>query len=64
MIIGVLKEAQEGENRVAATPQTVKDLIKGGFEVHVQAILVHLLLFQMKNIKILELRSFKMLLVF
>tara|TARA_B100000073_G_scaffold146873_1_gene120906 strand:- start:2387 stop:3523 length:1137 start_codon:yes stop_codon:yes gene_type:complete len=37
MIIGVLKEAQEGENRVAATPQTVKDLIKGGFEVHVQS---------------------------
>ena len=37
MIIGVLKESQEGENRVAATPQTVKDLIKGGFEVHVQS---------------------------
>ena len=37
MIIGVLKEAQEGENRVAATPQTVKDFIKGGFEVHVQS---------------------------
>ena len=37
MIIGVLKEAQEGENRVAATPQTVKDLIKGGLEVHVQS---------------------------
>ncbi len=36
MIVGVLKEVQEGENRVAATPQTVKDLIKCGLEVHVE----------------------------
>ena len=35
MIIGVLKESQEGKI-VNATP-TVKDLIKGGFEVHVQS---------------------------
>ena len=36
MIVGVLKEVQEGENRVAATPQTVKDLIKCDLEVHVE----------------------------
>ena len=28
MIVGVLKEVLDGENRVAVTPQTVKDLLK------------------------------------
>ena len=33
MIIGVLKEAREGETRVAATPTTVVQLVKLGYEV-------------------------------
>tara|TARA_B100001250_G_scaffold28424_1_gene23301 strand:- start:666 stop:1802 length:1137 start_codon:yes stop_codon:yes gene_type:complete len=37
MIVGILKEILEGEKRVAATPQTVKDLMKCDLEVHVQA---------------------------
>ena len=37
MIVGVLKEVSDGENRVAVTPQTVKDLLKSGLEVHIQA---------------------------
>ena len=37
MIVGVLKEVLDGENRVAVTPQTVKDLLKVGLEVHIQA---------------------------
>ncbi len=37
MIVGVLKEVLDGENRVAITPQTVKDLLKAGLEVHIQA---------------------------
>ena len=37
MIVGVLKEVQKGENRVAATPQTVKDLIKCGLEVYIES---------------------------
>ncbi|HXV28367.1 MAG TPA: NAD(P)(+) transhydrogenase (Re/Si-specific) subunit alpha, partial [bacterium] len=36
MKIAVLKETQEGERRVAATPETVKKLIESGFEVLVQ----------------------------
>ena len=37
MIIGVLNEAQPGETRVSATPNTVAQLIKLGYEVVVQA---------------------------
>ena len=37
MIVGIPKENLEGEKRVAATPQTVKDLMKCDLEVHVQA---------------------------
>ncbi|MGN6161162.1 MAG: Re/Si-specific NAD(P)(+) transhydrogenase subunit alpha [Marmoricola sp.] len=37
MIIGVLKEARAGETRVAATPATVEQLIKLGYEVVVDA---------------------------
>jgi len=37
MIVGIPKEILEGEKRVAATPQTVKDLMKFDLEVHVQA---------------------------
>ena len=37
MIVGVLKEVLDGENRVAITPQTVKDLLKSGLEVHIQS---------------------------
>ena len=37
MIVGIPKEILEGEKRVAATPQTVKDLMKCDLEVHVQA---------------------------
>ncbi len=36
MIIGVLNEAQPGETRVSATPNTVAQLIKLGYEVIVQ----------------------------
>ena len=36
MIVGVLKEVVVGENRVAVTPQTVKDLIKVGLEIHIE----------------------------
>ncbi len=37
MTVGIPKEILEGEKRVAATPQTVKDLMKCDLEVHVQA---------------------------
>lgn len=37
MIIGVPKEASKGEQRVAATPQSVAKLIKLGYEVVVQS---------------------------
>jgi NAD(P) transhydrogenase subunit alpha len=37
MVIGVLKEAQAGETRVAATPATVEQLLKLGYEVVVDA---------------------------
>ncbi len=37
MIVGVLKEIIDGENRVAMTPQTVKDLLKSNLEVHIQS---------------------------
>src|SRR3546814_7416559 len=36
MIIGVLREAQTGETRVAATPATVVQLLKLGYEVVVE----------------------------
>ena len=37
MKIGIPAETQTGERRVAATPATVKKLIKMGFEVSIQA---------------------------
>src|ERR1700744_3260349 len=37
MRIGVLKEAQTGETRVAATPNTVGQLLKLGYEVLVES---------------------------
>ncbi len=37
MLIGIPKEAHEGETRVAATPQTVGQLIKLGYDVVVEA---------------------------
>jgi NAD(P) transhydrogenase subunit alpha len=37
MIIGVLKESQAGETRVSATPNTVAQLIKLGYEVIVES---------------------------
>ncbi|WP_354701795.1 NAD(P) transhydrogenase subunit alpha [Paraconexibacter sp. AEG42_29] len=37
MVIGVLKEAGAGETRVAATPATVQQLLKLGYDVVVQA---------------------------
>ncbi|HET7689208.1 MAG TPA: Re/Si-specific NAD(P)(+) transhydrogenase subunit alpha [Nocardioidaceae bacterium] len=37
MIIGVLKEARAGETRVAATPATVVQLVKLGYDVVVEA---------------------------
>jgi NAD(P) transhydrogenase subunit alpha len=37
MIIGVLKEAQPGETRVSATPNTVGQLVKLGYEVIVES---------------------------
>ena len=37
MIVAVLKETTSGENRVAATPKTVKELIKNGLTVRVQS---------------------------
>jgi NAD(P) transhydrogenase subunit alpha len=37
MVIGVLKESQAGETRVSATPNTVAQLIKLGYEVIVEA---------------------------
>ena len=36
MVIGVLREAQAGETRVAATPATVQQLLKLGYEVIVE----------------------------
>ena len=37
MIISILKEVTEHENRVAATPQSVKDLIKNGVYVNIES---------------------------
>ncbi|MBT7495764.1 MAG: NAD(P)(+) transhydrogenase (Re/Si-specific) subunit alpha, partial [Candidatus Marinimicrobia bacterium] len=37
MIAAVLKEIMGDENRVAATPQTVKELVKSGLTVRVQS---------------------------
>ncbi|MGH3506680.1 MAG: Re/Si-specific NAD(P)(+) transhydrogenase subunit alpha [Nocardioidaceae bacterium] len=37
MIIGVLKEARNGERRVSGTPETVRQLIKIGYDVVVDA---------------------------
>ena len=37
MIVAVLKETTSGENRVAATPKTVKEFIKSGLTVRVQS---------------------------
>ena len=37
MIAAVLKEVTSDESRVAATPQTVKDLIKSGLTVRVES---------------------------
>ena len=36
MIIGVLKETQKGDNRVAITPKIAQQLIEKGFEVRVE----------------------------
>ena len=36
MIIGVLKEARPGETRVSATPATVVQLLKLGYDVVVE----------------------------
>jgi H+-translocating NAD(P) transhydrogenase subunit alpha len=36
MIVGVLKEPISGEKRVAATPESVKQLIASGLKVTVQ----------------------------
>ena len=36
MIVGVLKEPISGENRVAATPESVKQLVGEGLSVTVQ----------------------------
>lgn len=36
MIIGVPKELKSRENRVALTPDTVKELIKKGFTIHIE----------------------------
>ena len=45
MIVGALKEVVDGEKRVVVTPQTVKDLLKTGLEVHVQSGAGHLSFF-------------------
>jgi NAD(P) transhydrogenase subunit alpha len=37
VIIGVIKEARPGETRVAATPATIEQLLKLGYEVVVEA---------------------------
>ena len=37
MIAAILKETTLGENRVAATPKTVKELIKSGLTVRIQS---------------------------
>ena len=37
MIIGVIRESQPGETRVAATPATVGQLLKLGYEVVVES---------------------------
>lgn len=36
MIIGVPKELKSWENRVALTPDTIKELVKKGFTVHIE----------------------------
>lgn len=36
MLIGIPRETQAGETRVAATPETVKKLVKSGHQVHVE----------------------------
>lgn len=36
MIIGIVKESLRGENRIAASPTSVKGLVELGFDVHIQ----------------------------
>ncbi|NCO64866.1 MAG: NAD(P)(+) transhydrogenase (Re/Si-specific) subunit alpha, partial [Flavobacteriia bacterium] len=36
MIIGVLKETQKGDNRVAITPKIAQQLIERGFDVRIE----------------------------
>ena len=57
MIISILKELTENENRVAATPQSVKDLIKNGVSVNIESGLAILLSFRMMITNNLELIS-------
>ena len=37
MIVAIPKETKIGENRVALTPDVVKQLVKGGFTIHIEA---------------------------
>ena len=37
MIVFIPKEKSRNETRVSATPDTVKDLIKAGLEVHIES---------------------------
>mgnify|MGYP005702726703 CR=1 FL=1 len=55
MIVALLKELTKNENRVAATPQSVKDLIKNGASVNIESAI--LLSFQMMITNNLELIS-------
>ena len=51
MIVAVPKEQSKNESRVAATPGTVKELIKDGAKVLVESGAAKLHLFLTKNMK-------------
>ena len=56
MIIGVVKETKEYENRVALSPEVVKLVRKKGFDVVVEAGLERSPIFQIRTTKLQERR--------
>ena len=61
MIAAILKETTLGENRVAATPKTVKELIKSGLTVRIQSEAGEASFYSNQDYKILTFYEFHLL---
>jgi alanine dehydrogenase len=59
MNVAILKETLPGENRVAAIPATVKEMVKSDMKVLVESGAGIILIFQMMSIKMPEQRLFQ-----